>query len=903
MNILRKSLLLFVLIFLCGILNLSAQSLTTIRKHLAEKEFGKAKEKISKLYEKGELYAGTYYLNSLYFLDSANVHRNVDSAYLYTQKAMALYDKLQESHKEEGKIKKELNELGWTSQFFSQQKSKIEKDIFDFTTKKDDSVLGWQLFLDKYPTAAPQLLVNAEKRRNELAYQIAEKENTYLEYQRFIQKFPAAQQVPAAKEKYEWLLYQTETKVGTLEVYEKFLQQYPNTPHRKMAEGHIFRLYITECSPEIYQQFLARYPNHFMASVAWSWIWSLAEDKREFLKKYTQFPYREYAKKYNKFLDIPLYSVLENNKISMINEEGQLLINTPFDLIGEDDRCKVLENEMIVGAVGEKIGAADRTGRLVMPAEYDWAEYIGKSTFLVQKNKKWGAYFAGNIVENDLAEQEKLVIPCKYEDLEAMAENNVIKFKEKEKYGLYFYNGIRLLNPEFDDIARFRNDTLLITKDGEKGFYTPQQLLDWYRTKTKKLPLPLKEYTLSHKVFLKVKYGESYGISLLNGKELIKADKKQVIESKIGWTVEEFDGGWNLYDFSGKLITTEPVQTMQIALPYILFKKNNKWGIMTTQGEQVLVADYDKITVKQNYFIVEKQKKNFLWFHANKPLIDTTPFLKYEVAVSLLPTHEIKEGYVIFQDKKSKKFGMMNTDGKTLVAPKQEQLNFIQDDILLFSQKKLKGLMNNEGKITLPAKYEKITALAPQQFSLFAKKKFGIFIANKSFLVEPQSLTILRAFGQNNFALYTTKNNQLQFTDKKGQPKTKEIFDNIQHWTDSLALVKTGRYWRLYDLVNQKFTVDEFKEYDIFFDTPYEKIAIVTSGAGRGVFSNRRKYIVPDEYSYVRNLNSNENPFFFVERYVSQANLHIILYIDKQGNVVRKQTVPDADYEKVLCVD
>ncbi|MFY7788505.1 MAG: WG repeat-containing protein, partial [Thermoflexibacteraceae bacterium] len=453
------------------------------------------------------------------------------------------------------------------------------------------------------------------------------------------------------------------------------------------------------------------------------------------------------------------------------------------------------------------------------------AEYIGKSTFLVQKNKKWGAYFAGNIVDNDLAEQEKLVIPCKYEDLEAMAENSVIKFKEKEKYGLYFYNGIRLLSPEFDDIARFRNDTLLITKDGEKGFYTPQQLLEWYRSKAKKLPLPLKDYTLSHKVFLKVKYGDSYGISLLNGKELIKTDKKQVIESKIGWTVAEFDGGWNLYDFSGKLITTEPVQTMQIALPYILFKKNNKWGMMTTQGEEVLPAEYDKITAKKNYFVVEKKKKNYLWFHSSKPLVDTSPFLKYEVAVTLLPTNEIKQGYIIFQDKKTKKFGMLNTDAKTLVAAKQEQLNFIQDDILLFTQKKLKGLMNNEGKIILSAKYEKIAALAPQQFSLFAKKKFGIFIANKNFLVEPQSLTIIIAFGQSNFDLYTTKANKKQFTDKKGQPKTKEIFDNIQHWTDSLALVKTGRYWRLYDLVNQKFTVDEFKEYDIFFDTPYEKIA------------------------------------------------------------------------------
>ena len=897
----KKTLFLLLLLSFWATSTNYAQSLTTIRKHLAEKEFDKAKEKINKLYEKGELYAGTYYISSLYFLDSANARRNIDSAYTYTQKAIQLYEKLQKGQKEEAKIKEELDDLGWTANFFYRQKSKIEKDIFDFTIKKDNSVVGWQLFLDKYPTASPNLLLEAEKRRNELAYQIAEKENTYLSYQRFIQKFPTAQQVPAAKEKYEWLLYQTETKAGTLELYEKFLQQYPTTPHRKLAEGHIFRLFVTECSPEIYQQFLARYPNHFMASVAWSWIWSLEDDKRDFTKKYIQFPYKEYAEKYNKFLDIPLYSVLENNKISMMNEEGEVLISTPFDLIGEDDRCKVLENEMIVGALGEKLGAADRTGRLVMPAEYDQAEYIGKSTFLVQKNKKWGVYFAGSILENALTEQEKLVIPCKYDDLEAMAENNVIKFKEKEKYGLYFYNGIRLLSPEFDDIARFRNDTLLITKDGEKGFYTPQQLFEWYRSKAKKLLLPLKEYTLSHKVFLKVKYGESYGINLLNGKELIKADKKQVVESKIGWTVEEFDGGWNLYDFSGKLITTEPVQTMQIALPYILFKKNNQWGLLNTQGEQVLPAEYEKITIKKNYFIVEKKKKNYLWFHANKPLIDCSPFMKYEVAISVVPTDELQQGYIIFQDKKTKKFGMINTDAKILVAAKQEQLNFIQDDILLFTQKKLKGLMNHEGKIILPAKYEKITSLAPQQFSLFAKKKFGIFIANKTFLVEPQSLTILRAFGQNNFALYTTKANQLQFTDKKGQPKTKEIFDNIQHWTDSLALVKTGRYWRLYDLLNQKFTVDEFKEYDIFFDTPYEKIAIVTSGAGRGVFSNRRKYIVPDEYSYVRNLHSKESPFFFVERYVSQANLHIVLYIDKQGNVVRKQTVADAEYEKILC--
>jgi hypothetical protein len=102
-------------------------------------------------------------------------------------------------------------------------------------------------------------------------------------------------------------------------------------------------------------------------------------------------------------------------------------------------------------------------------------------------------------------------------------------------------------------------------------------------------------------------------------------------------------------------------------------------------------------------------------------------------------------------------------------------------------------------------------------------------------------------------------------------------------------------------LVSKKFLLEKFDDYKILTKSAQEKIIITYRGKGFGLLSNRRGNLIPEDYSFIKNLGTVENQFFFVEVYVSQAELHVVLYMDKDGNVVRKQTIPNAEYDKVLC--
>jgi hypothetical protein len=900
-----------------------AQNLKTIRKNLQDKEFEKAKEKINKLIEQDTFQLAALFLNTQYFLDSANRKMNIDSAYLQTNVLIYRHKSLNITNKRQEAAQEELADLQILATDFEEQKHTIETNIFYFTLRKDNTVTGWQLFMQKYPTS--KLVEQAVIYRNELAFGLAKRENTVQSYKIFIDKYPQAEQINEAKIQYENLLYKFETKDGSLASYNKFLNTYPTTKFRNEIETKIFELFIGDFSIDVYKDFLRQYPNSHKTATAWAWIWHLTTDKNNFLKQYPNFPAKDFANKYVKFLNIPLYSVLENHKISMIDNQGNVLVNTPFEQIGEEDRCKVVEKDMIVGGSGEKAGAADRLGNLVVPFDYDYLEYVGKGVFIAEKDKKQGAYFSGlPINSQDFPKVEgNLVIPCEYDELEAVAENQFIKFKKNNKYGLFCYNGIKFLEAEYDKIEKFRGDTLLIVKGKDKGFFSPEKLLNIFHESQLKsqgsnqakskmanisLKLPFENYELSHKVFIKLKYGESFGIVDLDGNELIKADKKLLKEIASGWLVQEHENNWQLFNFKGESFSDiyEKIIPQQITENYVTriygftVQKNLKFGAADNQGKVFVNTEYDKIEwIGENILLGTQGKKTF-WI--------TPTNTKVEILnrKDLIFKQLVKSGthiFIITQNIKLKKQGIYNSEGKLIVQFKYDNLQQTENNLFIFTQAKTKGLINLESKILLQPKYQQIIFTAPFSYSLQNnKKKFGLYHSRKKFLYEPNSVDLLTAYGDSSSAMIAQKGKLLLLNDLKNKPLTPEQFVKVEFWTDSVVLVKTQQnLWKLYDIVGKKFLGEKFDDYKILTKSSKEKVIITYRGKGFGLLSNRRGNLIPEDYSFFKNLGTVDNQFFFVEVYVSQAELHVVLYMDKDGNVVRKQTIPHSEYDKVMC--
>lgn len=85
-------------------------------------------------------------------------------------------------------------------------------------------------------------------------------------------------------------------------------------------------------------------------------------------------------------------------------------------------------------------------------------------------------------------------------------------------------------------------------------------------------------------------------------------------------------------------------------------------------------------------------------------------------------------------------------------------------------------------------------------------------------------------------------------------------------------------------------------------DTPDRKLAIVQRGNDFGVISNEGKVVLPPTFSEVVNLGSADAPLYFTEKHVPEASLHIVIYYDRNGEMIRKEIYDNAaDYDRIFC--
>jgi hypothetical protein len=407
---------------------------------------------------------------------------------------------------------------------------------------------------------------------------------------------------------------------------------------------------------------------------------------------------------------------------------------------------------------------------------------------------------------------------------------------------------------------------------------------------------------------MKVKYGESFGITDLDGNELIKADKKVIKEIANGWLVQLHENTWQLFNFKGQSFSEEfsKIIAQQITENYVsrvygfTIQKDAKFGAADGQGNIFVQAEYDKIEwIGENILLATKGTKTF-WITPTNTKIEI-PNRKELVFKQLIKTNT--GIYLLTQNTKLKKQGMYAEDGKLVLPFKYDNLQKTENNVLIFTQGKNKGLLSFDGKILLKPAYTQITFTAPYSYSLQNnKKKFGVYHSRRKFLYEPNATEMLLAYGDSAQAIIANKGKTFMLHDLKNKPLLADQFTKVEFWTDSIVLVKTSQnLWKLYNLVSKKFLLEKFDDYKILTKSAQEKIIITYRGKGFGLLSNRRGNLIPEDYSFIKNLGTVENQFFFVEVYVSQAELHVVLYMDKDGNVVRKQTIPNAEYDKVLC--
>ena len=149
----------------------------------------------------------------------------------------------------------------------------------------------------------------------------------------------------------------------------------------------------------------------------------------------------------------------------------------------------------------------------------------------------------------------------------------------------------------------------------------------------------------------------------------------------------------------------------------------------------------------------------------------------------------------------------------------------------------------------------------------------------------------------------TSREGRFGFIDSEAKPIGKFEFDDILECNDSTALVKRNFQWMIYNWHTGKISVDMIRDYRMVLNQAEEKIMIAHQGTAYGVISNKRGIVVPCTFSDIINIGSNDDPLYFTEKNVEEAEIYVVIYYNKLGELLRRQVFEKDEYEEIYCED
>ena len=207
-------------------------------------------------------------------------------------------------------------------------------------------------------------------------------------------------------------------------------------------------------------------------------------------------------------------------------------------------------------------------------------------------------------------------------------EENLLKHKKDDKYGLIDLDGKVVVSPEYDNIYALEgiDKSIILEKDGKKGLVN---------TSLGEIIIPVEYIQISN---LTDSYDNGYIVKNEQNKYgIIGADKKKILEEKYddikhvtgnNYYVVVENGVTEVIDTLGQVILNSGFDSIEeISLNNFVIIKNNLYGVITKDSEVLIEPNYTNIKYAfLNYYIVQKDGKYGIVDIQNNVLIEN----KYE---------------------------------------------------------------------------------------------------------------------------------------------------------------------------------------------------------------------------------------------------------------------------------
>lgn len=869
-----------------------ADRITSAYKQIQKGDFPRAKDLLLKELEKDSLSAGAFHIFSLYYFSENNESYDIDSAYFFVKEAIHYYPQI------ESKDSSNWAKEGITQESARTLKSNIEAKAFD-NASKENTVASFQSFMDRFPSA--QELPAAVESRNALAWQEAQSQNTLMAYQNFMDTYPEAEQFSEALKKRDQFVYERETSTNTLSNLQRFIQDFPQNTYLGDAIDRLFKLSSIDHSLETYKTFIQKYPQAKTSAQAWDWLLALYKEDKDLISFKTDFPnyyrpdYLSQLTEVDEMQYVPIYN--EGRLYGFIDEKGKVRIDPQFEFINPDYLCESMEEDFIVTNVNGRLGLIDKLGKVIIKPQFDKIEKLAPGLFLVTKNAFLGViHYTG-----------REILALEFDGIEVLNEH-FLKIRKNRRWGLAGHNGMIIVEPTFTAIEPLGESYISFSKRNQYAISTTQDLIELGQEQDLEIAPTHQSVSLFDDQYALLEQGGKYGLRNLSGDYIFRIDKKEIREiPQRGWATFQ-DSTWQIHNMSGQAISNIRFTKYLLSDDLIIGKVNDQWGLINFKGDTLLNFESDSLAMLGNIILQYKGRKVTGVFPKDPamPVQDLTYFRSLRAEKGNYTDASI---FLYYEDRYGKK-GLFSPMGKKILSPKYSNLYILDEDLVNVQLYGKYGLVDSLRKLVLPIRYQGITNMQEDNNYkvLLLNRKFGLYSKVYKVNISPafdEQPRLFRAETDSTHLILAKKRGKYGLINQKNKAIIPFKFSAIEPWQDSIALVQLeDETWAFYNFASSaEEKLSEERLDDIQYIQKGSKFSLIQYQMSNtyGLWSSQKGRLSNSEFNHITNLGSPQNPIFFAEKRSEDNTRYEVTYINQEGQIIWQRQMSDQEYYKLVC--
>lgn len=384
--------------------------------------------------------------------------------------------------------------------------------------------------------------------------------------------------------------------------------------------------------------------------------------------------------------------------------------------------------------------------------------------------------------------------------------NAAIVEKDK-KYGIVNFDG-KILEPQFDYIRDYNNETFLLEKDLRVGLANKE-------TRVILEPKFDSIFNFSNNL-VKASFQGREGIFDIKNHRFVLEPKFDRIYNECRANIIGLNGKYGIINDKAELIV--PIKYDDISTCFsndmYLVKTKGKIGFINKNAEFVIPNQFDVIVSFKYGFmevkLVRYEKSGLI--NLNLPFEFDSIYYIEPLAKSSVELSEMRETnknlsaskeQIFFVVKKEDKFGVMDNHRKWIIKPQKYLIKYFDKDVgFIISDGLYYGVMDMQGKIIIKPQYKAIYKFSNGFYKISEKGKVGIIDKKGEIVLEPKFDDI----DTNDYPFKFKQDNRYGFIDEKGkilfdiQLKAKEwgidfSYNDVRVLMDKYYLaIERGRY-------------------------------------------------------------------------------------------------------------